>query len=114
MRLQPSFFIGLADRGFLDGFVAVPRPTGQCPGTPLMAPRRAVLQEHRRSATRLRRPQQKSGRAVATPEVGAVSRKHPSVTVALHGTHNREIHATYGTGPTGNPPPARRKLLDFY
>jgi hypothetical protein len=82
---QAGLLVRLAHGGFLDGLVAVAGTAGQPPRPTLMAPRRAVLKQHRRGAVPARSTEQESGGAMDAPEVGAVVRQHPTVTVATHG-----------------------------
>ena len=81
---QTGLLMGFPDGSLLGGLVAVAGTARQTPRSALMAPRRPVLQQHRRSAVGQGRPEQQAGRAVPAPVMHAGVGHHPSVTVAAH------------------------------
>ena len=95
-----------AEGGPGSGLVAVPGTTRQRPSAALMAPDRAMLQQHRGGTVGSWGPQQQTGRAVPTPIVGAAVGYHPSVTVAMHAF--RICRRSPKLGP---PPPIRPDIL---
>src|SRR6185312_11219731 len=74
-----------------------------------MAPRGAVLQQHRPSAVGQRRTQQQARRTMPSPKHPAGVRQHPTVTVATHGNRIGRIHSRIA-GKSGVPCPT---LLEF-
>src|SRR5262249_42054626 len=108
---EAGLFVRFADRRLLRGLVAVAGTAGQSPGAALMAPRRAMLKQHRRGAVRPRGSQQQTGRAISTPIVDAAVGYHPSVTVALHEFRICSPAIFEARGQLRPPPPMRPNIL---
>src|SRR5258708_3788263 len=80
-----GLFHGLTKRGLLGRLVAVARATRDAPGVAVMAPCRAVLQQHVcRAHGRVVVADEQTGGAVPAPVAMSLVAPHPAVAVADH------------------------------
>jgi hypothetical protein len=84
--IQRSLLNRLAQGGFLDSLVAVPRTPGETPGAAVVAPVGAMLQEGAQGAIGVSSVEQQACRSVQPPVAMTEITLDPPVAIALHGS----------------------------